>query len=209
MKPYDFAAAPNPRRVRMFIAEKGIEVPTVQVDLSEREQAGPEFTKINPWQMVPALELDDGTVICECVAICRYLEDTHPEPPLIGSNPRETALVEMWQHRCEVEGLTGGQEAFRNSVERLKGRALPGPFDVEQIPALAERGRGRVERFFVELDERLADNEFVAGENFSIADITAFITVENVARVKLGLTPEQINAKRCYDAMKSRPSAEA
>ena len=209
MKLYDFSLAPNPRRVRMFLAEKGIEVPMVQVNLREREQFEPEFSQINPWLTVPVLELDDGTMISECVAISRYFEDTQPEPPLWGRDARETALVEMWQHHCEIDGLLATQDAFRNSVERLKGRALPGAADVEQIPELAERGRGRVERFFAELDKRLAGNEFIVGEHFSIADITAFVAVDFAGWIKLELRAEQTNARRWYDAVNSRSSAQA
>jgi glutathione S-transferase len=209
MKLYEFAPAPNPRRVRMFLAEKGIEMPMVQVNLREKEQMGPEFAKINPWRTVPVLELDDGTMICECVAICRYIEDTHPEPPLIGRDARETAVVEMWQHHCEIEGFIGAQEAFRNSVERMAGRALPGEADEEQIPELAERGRRRVTRFFAELDERLADNEFVAGEHFSIADITTFCAVDFAGWIELVFADDQANARRWYDAVNARPSAQA
>jgi glutathione S-transferase len=209
MKLYDTTTAPNPRRVRMFIAEKGIEVPMVQVNLREQEQLAPDFGRINPWRTVPVLELDDGTFISECVAISRYLEDIHPAPPLFGRDAKETAVVGMWQHHCELEGFTATQEAFRNSVERLKGRAMTGEADEEQIPELAERGRRRVERFFAELDGRLADNEFIAGDHISIADITAFCAVEFAAWIKLGFTDEQANAKRWYDAISARPSAQA
>ncbi len=209
MKLYDFATAPNPRRVRMFIAEKGIEVPTVQVNLREQEQLGPDFGKINPWRTVPVLELDDGTFISQCVAISRYIEDIHPEPPLFGRDAKETAVVGMWQHHCELEGFTATQEAFRNSVERLKGRAMTGEADEEQSPELAERGRRRVTRFFADLDDRLADNEFIAGDHISIADITAFCAVEFAAWIKLGFADEQTNAKRWYDAVSARPSAQA
>jgi glutathione S-transferase len=209
MKLYDFAAAPNPRRVRIFIAEKGIDVAMEQVDLRAGAHLEPDFAKINPWLTVPVLELDDGTRIAECVAISRYFEEIHPEPPLWGRGPAEIAQVEMWQHHCEIEGFFGVRDALRNSAERLKGRAMTGPADVEQIPALAERGRRQVEHFIAELDERLADNEFVAGETFSIADITAFCAVDFAAWVKVGITDDQPHAKRWYDAINARPSAQA
>ena len=209
MKLYDFSLAPNPRRVRMFLVEKGIEVPLEEVNLRERGQLEPQFAAINPWLTVPVLELDDGTIIRECVAISRYFEETQPEPALWGRNAVATAQVEMWQHHCEVDGFLAVRDAFRNSVERLQGRALTGPVDVEQIPALAERGRGQIERFFVELDGRLADNEFIAGKNFSIADITAFCAVDFAGWVKLAFTDDQTNAKRWYDAVNARPSAQA
>ncbi len=209
MKLYDFAAAPNPRRVRMFLAEKGIEIETEQVNLREGGQMAPEFAAINPWLTVPALVLDDGTVIRECVAICRYFEEIQPDPPMWGRGAVEIAQVEMWQHRFELEGFLGMRDALRNSADRLQGRAMTGPVDVEQIPALAERARSQVERFIAELDGLLADNEFVVGDLFSIADITAFCAVDFAGWVKIGITDDQTNARRWYDAVNARPSAQA
>ncbi|MBL8666404.1 MAG: glutathione S-transferase [Rhodospirillales bacterium] len=209
MKLYDFAPAPSPRRVRIFLAEKGLTIPTVQVDLRAGEQMRPEFAKINPWRTVPALELDDGTVISEASACCRYIEEIHPEPALLGRTPKEKAVIAMWDHHCEVEGFLAGAEALRNEVKGMSGRALPGPVGYEQIPALAERGRARVRHFLTELDERLAAVPYVAGEAFSIADITAFVVVEFAGWVKLAPAEEAVALRRWLDGMRARPSAKA
>ena len=156
MKFYDCATAPSPRRVRIFLAEKGITVPVVQVNLREGEHLQPAFRKINPEATVPALELDDGTVINDAVAICVYFEELHPEPPLIGRTAGERAVTIAWNRRIERDGFYAAMEAFRNATPGLKDRAIPGPDDYQQIPALAERGRARVGRFFAGMDAHLA-----------------------------------------------------
>jgi glutathione S-transferase len=209
MKLYDCSTAPSPRRVRIFLAEKGIGVPTVQVNLREGEQFSPAFRAINPDCTVPVLELDDGTVIADAVAICVYFEESQPEPPLMGRNAADKALVTMWQRRAERDGFYAVMEAFRNATPGLKGRALPGPDDYDQIPALAERGRVRVQRFLASMDARLARNEFVAGQHFSIADITTFVTVEFGHRSKLVIPDECGHLRRWHEQMKARPSASA
>ncbi len=209
MKLYDFEVAPNPRRVRIFMAEKGIEIPVVQVDLRNREQFTPEFRALNPWCTVPVLELDDGTAISEVCAVWRYLEETHPEPPLMGVDARDKAVVAMWEHRFEVDGIGAVAEAFRNAVKGFAGRALPGPVGYEQIPALVERGRRRVEHFFRMLDERLAENEFVAGSRFTVADITALVAVDFAGWIKMGLPDDHLHARRWYEAVSARASAKA
>ncbi len=209
MKLYDCATAPSPRRVRIFCAEKGIEVPTVQVDLRAGEQFGAPFRRLNPWCTVPVLELDDGTAISEAVAICRYLEERFPEPSLMGRDPREKAIIAMWEHRCEIDGFFAAQEAFRNRAPGLKSRALTGTADVEQIPALADRGRARLLRFFAMLDERLTDFRFVGGETFSIADITLLVTVDFAAWAKVPLPVELPSLRRWYEMASARPSAAA
>ena len=175
MKFYDCSTAPSPRRVRIFLAEKGIELDTVQVDLRNGEQFSVEFRERNPDCAVPVLELDDGTCISEVFAICQYLEDRHPEPQLFGRTPEERALVLMWYTKIEQQGLIGVMEAFRNFSKGFKGRALAGPDDYEQIPELAERGRLRVQRFMTRLDEQLEGHEFVVADYFSVADITALV----------------------------------
>ncbi|MCU0838298.1 MAG: glutathione S-transferase family protein [Rhodospirillales bacterium] len=209
MKFYDCATAPSPRRVRIFLTEKGIEVPTVQVDLRAGEQFGEPFRRLNPWCTVPVLELDDGTAISEAVAICRYLEERFADSPLMGRDPREKAIIAMWEHRCEVDGFLAAQEAFRNRAPGLKGRALTGATDVEQISALADRGRARVLRFFAMLDERLADCPFVSGEAFSIADITLLVTVDFAAWAKVPMPGELSSLRRWYEMVSARPSAKA
>ena len=178
MKLYDYKMAPNPRRVRIFAAEKGIELELIDVNLAERQQMSEQFRKVNPRLAVPALELDDGNVITESIAICRYLEEIKPEPALFGTGALGKATVEMWHRRMELEGLACVAEAIRNSVEFFKGRALSGPHDYEQIPALAERAMDRIERFYEMLDTRLAESEFIAGDAYTVADIAALCAVD-------------------------------
>ena len=209
MKLYDYQLAPNPRRVRIFLAEKGITVPTVQVDLRAGEQFTPEFRSINPECTVPVLEFDDGRRIAEVIAICLYFELAHPEPPLMGVGAQDRAIVADWHHRIERQGFWAVGDAFRNSVPGLKGRALPGPDDYEQIPALAERGRARTARFFEMLDRHLAGRQFVAGDRCTIADIMALVTVDFAARINLAI-PEGCGHLRCWhEAVSARPSAAA
>jgi glutathione S-transferase len=209
MKFYDCATAPSPRRVRIFLAEKGLQLPTVQVNLRNGEQFSPEFRQRNPWCTVPVLELDDGTAISEATAVCRYLEDAFPEPPLLGRNPKERAVVSMWDHRCEIDGFLAVAEAFRNRTPGMKGRAIPGPLQVQQLPALAERGQARTQHFYRFLDERLAASQFVGGEVYSIADITALVTCDFAGWLKLGIPEELAHARRWYEAVSARPSARA
>ena len=207
MKFYDCASAPSPRRVRIFLAEKGVSLPTVQVDLRSGEHLQPAFAELNPWRTVPVIELDDGTAISEASACCRYLEEVYPDPPLMGRDPKEKAMVAMWDHRCEIDGFLAAAEALRNEAKGMKGRALPGPVGYEQIPALAERGRARVGHFYEVLNERLADSEFVAGPNYSVADITAFVSVEFAGWVKLTPPDGLAHLRGWLDAMGARPSA--
>ena len=178
MKLYDMTRAPNPRRVRIFLAEKGIEVDTVQVDVLAGENLTDAYLKINPRGLIPSLELDDGTCLTETVAICRYLEETHPEPPLMGASPLDKARVEMWQRVMEQDGLAAVGETYRNSAPNLAGRRMAGTAGGDQIPEIAEQGRERVAEFLDMLDARLGEADYVAGDSFSIADITALCTVD-------------------------------
>jgi glutathione S-transferase len=209
MKFYDCAGAPSPRRVRIFLAEKGITVPTVQVDLRNGEQLTESFRAINPDCTVPVLELDDGTCITDAIGICVYFEAVRPRPPLMGSDPQGKAIVTAAQRRAEREGFYAVVEAFRNFTPGLKGRALTGPDDYEQIPALAERGRARVQRFFAAMEAELAGHAFVCGPDFSIADITTLVTVDFAKRIKLAIPQASVNLRRWYDEVSARPSAKA
>lgn len=209
MKFYDCKTAPSPRRVRVFLAEKGIEFETVQIDLGSGEQFSQAFRNINPDCVVPVLQLDDGTVLSEVVAICDYLESQFPEPPLMGSTPIERAQVLMWNAKVEQLGLWAMAEAFRNSTKGLSNRAVPGPDDYPQIPELAKRGRQRVERFFARLDAELADRDFVAGDCYSMADISALVVVDFAAWIKITLPGEASSLRRWYETVSSRPSAAA
>lgn len=209
MKFYDCTTAPSPRRVRIFLAEKGITIDTVQVDLRNNEQLTPAFRAINPDCTVPALQLDDGIVIGDAVAICQYLEELHPEPALIGRTPQERAVVTALNRQIERDGFYAAMDAFRNAARGLKGRALPGPHDYEQIPDLAARGRARIANFFVDMDARLAGRSFVAGERFSIADISTLVLIDFVGWIKIAVPEECANLRRWYAAVAARPSARA
>ena len=207
MKFYDCKTAPSPRRVRIFIAEKGIDIDTVQVDLSAGEQFSEAFRKVNPDCVVPALELDDGTCISEVLAICSYLEELHPEPRLLGNNAAERASVLMWNTKVEQQGFLTIADAFRNYAKGLKDRAVTGPEPHAQIPELAERGLKRARQFFRRLDGQLAKSRFVAGESYSIADISALVVTDFAARAKITLPDDVENFKRWYELVASRPSA--
>ena len=209
MKFYDCTTAPSPRRVRIFLAEKGITVPTVQVDLRNNEQLTAEFRAINPDATVPSLELDDGTRINDAVGICVYFEALHPRPALMGETTEEKALVASWQRQVERNGFYAVMEAFRNATPGLKGRALPGPHDYEQIPALAERGRLRVQHFYEQMDAQLAQSEFISGPRYSIADITALITIDFAGRAKMPIPADCAHVQRWHTQVSARPSAKA
>lgn len=183
MKLYDCFHAPNPRRVHIFLAEKGLDIERVEIDLAGMEQLGEEYRNINPLCQVPVLELDDGTRISECVAICHYLEELHPQPNLFGSNPGERAQVLMWNHIVEQEGLPGLAEALRNRIGMFRDHALPGPVDYAQIPELVERGRKRARHFLDFMNRRLEGREHLALNRFTLADITLRVSVDMAARM--------------------------
>src|SRR3977135_280719 len=210
LKLYHSTSSPNSRRVRIFLAEKGLTLPLVPVDLAKGEQHSDAYRAINPRRVVPTLVLEDGTAIGEVLAIWRYLEEAYPTPPLLGSTPKDKALVTMWERRAELEGFAAGMEGVRNASERLKGRAIAGPYDYDQIPALVERSRLRIKNFYADLDARLAALPFVAGDHFSAADITDFVTVD-FATIGMGLpVPDERKAlRRWVEKVSSRPSATA
>lgn len=203
--------APNPRRVRIFIAEKGMQIPAVEVDLMGGAHLGNEFKQINPRSMVPVLELDDGTFLGESVAICRYLEGVQPEPNMLGRDPKELALIESAQRHMEFDGFLPLLDCFRNSVPAFSDRGVPGqPAGFKAIPELAARGRRRYEIFLDNLDALLADREFIAADRFTIADITAFCTLDFAPRgANIDIPESHTHVRRWFDAMKSRPSTAA
>jgi len=207
MRFYDCSTAPSPRRVRMLIAEKGLTIETVQVDLAKGEHLTERFHEINPHRTVPVLELDDGTRLLDSNSISLYLDEVFPEPNLLGRDAKERAVIAMWQREMEFNGLMAVAECFRNSAKGFRGRALTGPVDYEQIPALAERGRRRVRCFFADLNRRLEESEFVAGERFTVADITGFISVEFARAIKEAIADDALHLKRWRDEVASRPSA--
>jgi len=203
---YDCATAPSPRRARILLAEKGIAHETVQVDLRAREQLGEAFRRVNPQCTVPALRTEEGAVLTDNAGIAAYLEARYPEPPLLGVNPLDKAEIASWNWRVEFEGFLAIAEALRNGAPAMANRALPGPVDYAQIPELAQRGVARVQRFFADLDQRLAGREFVATERFSIADITAVVAVDFARVVKVKPDERHPNIVRWRAAMAQRPS---
>jgi glutathione S-transferase len=210
LKLYQSSGSPNSRRVRIFLAEKGLEIPLIPLDLGKGEQHTEAYRAINPRRVVPTLVIENGTAIGEVPAILRYLEEIYPQTPLHGETAKERALTTMWERRVEQEGFASVMEAIRNASTGLKGRAIAGPHDYDQIPALAERSKQRVKNFFADLDARLQEVPFVAGERYSIADITAMVTVDFAAKAIHFAVPEEHAAlKRWYDKVSKRPSATA
>ena len=204
---YDCATAPSPRRTRMFIAEKGIDIETRQINIGKSEQLAPEFLAVNPRATVPVLVTDEGTSLTENVAIAAYLEEMFPEPPLMGATAEERGLVLMWNALCETQGGQSIADAFRNSNPHMKGRALTGTENFEQIPELAERAMTRVQLFFELLEKRLLESAFLASDTFTMADITGFVFCD-FARVIKTPIPETCTATRdWFEKIKSRPSA--
>lgn len=203
---YDCTTAPSPRRARMFLAEKGIEHETVQIDLRTGEQMGEAYRKINPNCTVPAFATDEGDVFTENAEIAAFLEAAYPDTPLMGTTPMEKAAIAKWNWRCENEGLAAIAEALRNASPAMKDRALPGPHNVAQIPELAARGMQRIGWFFETLNAQLEENDFVAGDSYSVADITATIVVDFARWVKVYPQENQAALLQWHENMKSRPS---
>lgn len=211
MKLYDWNLAPNPRRVRMFLAEKGIDIPIEEVGTGPNLSLDPAYLKKNPHGLVPCLELDDGTLIGEAMAICRYFESEHPDPPLMGTGAKEKALVEMWERKADMEGLHAASEAFRNSAPDFKDRGLPGQRgdSIPQLKVLVERGTARLARFHDKIDTQLGQNRYLAGDRFSVADITALCTIDFGKWIELDIPEKCKNLRRWYDEVSQRPSAAA
>ena len=202
MKLYDGGRAPNPRRVRIFLAEKGISVPIETVDLGKQEHRTPAYAAINPLQRLPALVLDDGTAITESIAICRYFEGLRPEPPLFGRGATEEALVEMWNRRIELNLYAAVSAVFRH--------LHPGMREMEQqVPEWGEANKPRVYEFLAFLDGELKDRLYVAGDRYSVADITALVSVDFMKPARLEVPDTLANLRRWHQAVAARPSARA
>lgn len=204
MKFYDCEMAPSPRRVSLFIAEKGADIETVQINLRDHEQFSDSFQKINPDCVVPALELDNGSVITEVVAICAFIEAKFPEPNLMGASDEERARILMWNAKVEQQGLFAIADVFRNTMEGFKDRAMTGTDSYAQLPELAERGRKRTQAFYRRLDGQLANNEYVAGDRYSMADITARVTVDFAIRAKMPVPDDAQHVLRWHEAVTAR-----
>ena len=209
MKLYDCQMAPNPRRVRVFLAEKGVDIPKTEVSIIEGENLKPEYLAVNPRGLLPTLELDDGNRIDETIAICRYIEETQPEPNLMGRDALEKAQIESWQRHMEFDGLNPTGEMFRNSFDPFKNRGLPGLENVQAIPELAARGKAGVERFYERLEQRLSQSTYIAGERYTVADITALCVVDFASFAKMGIPEANANTKRWHADVSARPSAKA
>lgn len=206
---YSYPQAPNPRRLHVFLAEKGLSIPTETVDLMKGEQHGEAFRRINPLRTVPLLVTDEGESLAQVVAICDYLEALHPEPPLLGTSPLEKALIREWCHRVFLEGFLPIAEVFRNSNPAFANRGLPGPIECPQIPALIERGERCVDAFWQMLDARLAGREFVAGDRFTMADIDAAVACGFARWIRRSIPEGCANLQRWHDRVQSRPSLQA
>lgn len=203
MRLIETAPAPNPRRVRIFLAEKGIEIPTDQVDLGALEHKNPDFVSYNPMQRVPVLVLDDGSTLSETVAICRYFEETQPEPALMGVDARDKANVEMWQRRVELEFLYPVMHLFRHTHPHMAKLEVP------QVAEWGESNRPRILKMLEFLDGELADRKFIAGDKYTIADITALVAIDFMKPAKVERPESLANLARWYDEVSSRPSAKA
>lgn len=203
MKLYDGGRAPNPRRVRIFLAEKGIEVPLEPVDMAAMGHKSETVTTRNPLQRLPVLELDDGTILAESVAICRYFEELHPEPPLFGTGALGRAQIEMWQRRMELHFLSAVAQAFRHIHPAMK------EWEVPQIPEWGEANKPKAIEYLHMLDRHLADSRFIAGDDYTIADITGLVGVEFMKPARLEVPAELQNVKRWFAEVSARPSARA
>ncbi len=203
MKIYDFALAPNPRRLRIFVAEKGLKIPVEQVDIFAGKNRTPEMLAKNPAGGLPVLELDDGTHLAESVAICRYLEGLHPEPNLMGKDSREQAEIEMWNRRVELGLFAAAGRAFQHTNELFKAR-------LKQMPEYGETQREATKQQLQWLDAQIGNKPFVAGDRFTIADITAEVAVDFAAQMAgVPIDPALKNLTRWHKSVSSRPSAKA
>jgi glutathione S-transferase len=203
MKLYDGGRAPNPRRVRVFLAEKGVSIPLVPVDMGGLEHKGAAFAGVNPMRQLPALELDDGFILTETMAICRYIEALHPNPPLFGTGALEQAIIEMWQRRVEFNLLGTVAAAFRHTHPAMV------EWEVPQVPAWGEANRPKALAFMQYLDGELSNRAFIAGDSLSVGDITGMIALDFCKPAKIAIPPELENLNRWYAMLKARPSATA
>jgi glutathione S-transferase len=203
MKLYTFDPAPNPRRVNLFIAYKGIELPTEQINLRELEQLSEPFKSLNPRCVVPALQLDDGTVLCDGIAICWYLEKQFPQKPLLGTTPLEQAQVLSWDQFIFTDGFLAVADGLRNRSEAFKNRAVPGPVQIAQIPELEARGRARLQIFWPQLEQHLEGRDYLVGNAPTFADINALVTIDFAGWIKEKLPAQNTRTHAWYERVKS------
>ena len=207
MKLYEFAPAPSAQRVRVYLAEKGLEVPTEQVNVREGAQFAEPFNSMNPFHCVPFLQLDDGTVIAESMSICSYLEELHPEPALFGRTPEERAVIDMWLRRFELDGFIPLLHALRNHVATFAGRVVPGTrSDLPQSPAMVARGKEMMEVFLDRVEPHMASNEFIAGPEFTVADITGFFTLRMACALEMDINASWPAVAAWFAKVSARPA---
>jgi glutathione S-transferase len=206
---YDYTPAPSPRRARILLAEKGITVENVQIDMGKAEQLTEEYKEINPGCTIPALKLGDGTILTENAGIAAWAEAYQAEPPLLGTTAEEKGLVANWNAKMEFEGLMAAAEALRNSSPGMVDRATTGPVNYAQIPELAARGKERLGHFMDMLNERLEGRRYIATDQFTVADITAMVVVDFAKWVKVVPGGNHANLKRWHAEVSARPSAKA
>lgn len=209
MKLFDMAGAPNPRRVRVFLAEKDIDVEKIQIDIMNGENLKSDYLAINPRGVLPTLQLDDGSIVDEASAICRYFEEVKPEPPLYGESPKSKAIIESWVRQIEGDAFTPTADVLRNANPAFENRSIPGTNNTAQVPALAERGTDRVLAFYKRLDRHLAGSKFIASDSFSAADITAMCAIDFAEFVGIAVPAELTSLADWRARMALRPSAQA
>ena len=208
MKLYNWQFAPNCRRVRMFVLEKNLDLSSIEEVIGDGFRLVPPYIDKWPHAMVPMLETDEGVQIGEAMAICRYLEDRFPEPNLMGRDGVEKGTIEMWERRAYDEGMIGVAEVFRNTHPDFVDRGLPGTLDkVPQIPALVERGKGRVGRFYRKFERQLHDHAWVAGPRYSVADMTALCAVDFAIFNGMGIPGDCPSIARWFEGLNARSSA--
>ena len=209
MKLYEHHGAPNAMRVRLFLAEKGIiDVPLVEIDIIKGENLEVEYLAKTPRGLSPLLELDDGGFINETVAICRYFELLQPQPSLMGSGARTAAVIESRQRQMEFDGLLPLADIFRNSSPNFKHRGIPGATEVDAIEALVTRGKDSYKRFLTRLEDLLAVDDYIAGANFSIADITALCAIDFAKLARITIPEHHRHTRRWYEQVSNRPSTD-
>lgn len=209
MKLYDFGPAANGQRVRVFLAEKGITLPSTELNVREGHQFKEPFSRLNPFHCVPFLELDDGTVISESISICRYLEELNPEPSLFGRDAAERATIDMWNRRLELDGFMPILHAVRNHLPNFKGRVVPGTrTDLTQLPAMVERGKEMLEILLSRLEPQMAKSEFIAGPRVSVADITGYFMINMAQKLDMDIESRYPNIHRWHKAFAARPSTQ-
>ena len=181
---YTFSKAPNPKRLSYFLKFKGIELSTNEVDINKGEHFNDTFKAINPDSTLPALALDDGTVLTDTIAICVYLESQYPDTPLFGTNANEYAQVIGWSHKLYIDGFMAIAEILRNQGDFFKNRAIPGRVNIPQIPDLIERGKTRLDAFWFNMNEHLSDKDYIVGKQLTMADIDCYVICGFAAWVK-------------------------